>query len=429
MKTTSFTTIAALLVFGIGGFMAGRISSPSDKSDPTGKDGPAMAGSSRMTGRDSLNSADGPARSGREERQERASRRSGGAEGGDSKARLEAIVRSDNALDRNRALLAFIDQLGPDDFGDAVAHFRSLGITEGRFSEYAMLLTAWAKADPLAALEYAQANTRGGYATGTILSTWASSDADAAIRWAEANHGGEGANPHFAGIIRSLGASDPMRATQLLTGMPRSEERGQALDAFLPHLLARGGNSARDWIDSLSDEALRNGAMIRVADRLAADDPAGTAAWLLANQGEASQRSMDDVYSVWARQDEQAALRSMAALPAGENRSNALRGLITSVASRDPQAAVSMMDRFPNDVNDRVVQNFVWHSFGNDPSVAVNQIARIGNQGERERMYRRMIDTWLQRDENSALAWIQRNPLPGPVQDHINRRLNERSSQ
>jgi hypothetical protein len=428
MKSKSFTTIAALLVFGFGGFMAGRISSPSGTSDAENREASAARGA-RISGEagDAAEN-EGIRRTSRPERADRGSRKAG-EDATDRNSRLEAIVRGENALDRNRALLAFIDQLGPGDFEAAVAHFRSLGITESRFGEYAMLLSAWAKQDPMAALDYAKANTNGGFATNTILSAWASADPEGAIRWAESNHEGEGANPYLAGIIRTIGASDPMRATQLLTGMPRSVERGQALDAFLPHLLTQGGEATREWVDNLADEALRNGAMLRVADRLAMTDPAGTAAWLLANPSEATQRRMDDVYSAWARQDEQGALASMAALPAGENRSNALRGLVSTTAVRDPQAAVSMMDRFPNDVTDRVVQNFIWHSFGNDPSVAVNQIARISDERERERMYRRTMDAWLERDQAAATSWMQRNPLPASVQEHINRRMNENRQQ
>lgn len=277
----------------------------------------------------------------------------------------------------------------------------------------------------MAALTYAKENTGNQFATNTILTAWATADPEAAIRWAETNHEGEGANPFMAGIIRSLAATDPSRATQLLTSMPRSQERGEALDAMLPHLLKQGAAATRSWIESITDESLRNGAMMRAAEQLAATDPAGTAAWLLANPSEATQRRMDDVYSAWAQKDEKAALSSLAALPSGENRSNALRGLVSSVAVNDPKAAVSMMDRFPGDVNDRVVQNFVWHSFGNDPSVAVNQIARISNERDRDQMYRRTIDAWLERDAAAATAWMKTNPLPPAVQQYLNRRQNE----
>ena len=403
--------------------MAGRISSPAaaDAAKSASGESRSSRASSAAAG-ESFSSS--PRKSQRAERAERATKSSGGKQT-ERLAKLESIVRGENPLDRNRALLAFIDQLGPGDFESAVAHFRSLGITESRFGEYSLLLSAWAKADPMAALAYAKENTGNRFATNTILTTWASADPEAAVRWAEANHDGDGANPYMAGIIRAIAGTDPARATQLLTSMPRSQERGEALDAMLPHLLSQGGDATRAWIDGITDEALRGGAMMRVADQLAATDPAGTAAWLMANPGEATQRRMDDVYSTWAQKDEQAAMSSLAALPAGENRTNALRGVVSSIAVRDPKAAVSVLDRFPNDVNDRVVQNVVWHSFGNDPSIAVNQIARIADEGERERMYRRTLEAWMDRDSAAALAWMKTNPVPASVQERINRKQNE----
>jgi hypothetical protein len=164
--------------------------------------------------------------------------------------------------------------------------------------------------------------------------------------------------------------------------------------------------------------------MQRVADRLAASDPAGTAAWLLANPGEATQRRMDDVYGTWARQDERAAMASLETLPSGENRSNALRGILNSMAENEPAKAVSLMDRYPSDLTDRVVQDFVWSSYRSHPAIAVNQIARISNTGFRDHMYRRTLGGWLEREPAAATAWINSNPLPQPVLDHIRRQLN-----
>ena len=419
MKSSSLTTIAALAIIGTGGFMAGRISS-SDTSK-VDSDGPVETRSSRSSSQSGAVAGGGP--STKSQRPERAERASAGTSA-ERVARLDSIIRNENPLDRSRALLAYIDQLAPGDFEEAVAYFRSLGITDSRNGDYAMLLSGWAQVDPMAALAYAKENTRGGFATNTILTTWASTDPEGAIRWAEANHEGDDANPYMTGIIRSLAATDPSRATTLLTGMPRSRERGDALDAMLPHLLTQGNEATRAWIEGISDESLRSGAMLRVAEKLAATDPAGTAEWLLANPSEATQRRIDDVYNTWAAQDQQAALSAFASLPSGENRSNALRGLLTNLANQDPGAAVSMMDRYPSDVTDRVVQNVVWHSFGNDPATAVSQIARIADERERNRTYGRTISYWLEKDANAASAWLQSNPLPPAVQEEVNRRAN-----
>ena len=415
MKLKSTTTFAAIFLIGAGGFMAGRISSP-HVSDAA-KSGPEVTRASRPSSRDP-NSEDASARKiSRTTKKELTQKPTAK----DRLAKLESIVRGENPLERNRALMAFLDSLGPGDFEEAVAHFRSLGMTENRIGEYSLLLTAWAQTDPLAALTYAEKNTTSGYAQDMILTSWASTDLDAALRWAKNHHTGDEPNPYLPGIIRGISQSDPARATELLAGMPRSEERGKGLDFILPHLLGQGADAIHGWISGLTDDSLRNGAILRTAGKLADADPAGTASWLLATPGEAAKRRLDDVYNTWAGRDREAALASFAKLPAGDLRSNALRGIVSSVAGGDPKAALSLMDRYPNDVNDRMVQNFVWHSSGSDPAIAASQISRIGNERQRDQMYRHMLGNWLENDAPSAQAWMASHSIPDAVRDRINR--------
>lgn len=418
MKSNFATTAAAVAVIGAGAFLAGRSSVSNDPDAQATKD-KATALSSRASG----NASPGGESGSRSSRTTSTGRSPAVAAQAGTKeerlAKLEAIIRGDDPIARNRAFLAYLDQLDPVEMEDAVAKFRSLGITEERFSEYSMLLTVWAKADPMAALAYAKENTRGGFATNTILSAWASNDPEAAIQWAKSNHKGDEANPFMAGIIKGIAGTDPVRATQLLTEMPFGDQRGEALSGLLPHILAQGPEAAREWITSISDERLRNGAMARVAEELAAVDPKGTADWLLANPGEATQRNMDNVLSAWMEKDQAGAQAYYQALPAGEARSNALRGIVNSLAMENPKAAANYIDNHPADVNDRIVQQFVWHSFGEDPALAASYIGKMSNADERDGTYRRMIDGWLRQDEAAARTWIQSNQLPPSVQEHV----------
>jgi hypothetical protein len=223
----------------------------------------------------------------------------------------------------------------------------------------------------------------------------------------------------MTGIIRGIAATDPTRATLLLTEMPRSFERGQALDAVLPELLRQGADATKNWIANLSDDSLRNGAMSRAVDRLAEIDPAGTAAWLLSDSGDARKESLDNVYSAWVQKDKQQALSSLAALPTGQDRANALLGAIRNVATENPSEAISLMNRYPNEVSDTVVRNYVWHSFGTDPSAAISQIGRITDERDRNRTYARTIGVWMERDPSAAASWMQTNPIPDSVRQRI----------
>jgi hypothetical protein len=248
-------------------------------------------------------------------------------------------------------------------------------------------------------------NTRGGMATSTVLTAWAGRDPEAAIVWAKSNHEGEEANPYMVGIIRSLAANDPTRATQLLQELPFSGERGEALGTMIPHLIKLGPEAAKGWIASLTDERLRDGAT----------DPAGTASWLLSNLGESSTRVVDEVFAEWAKKDKGAAMSSFQKLPEGDARSRALRGLVTVEARTDPQAAANLMNSHPADVDDRMVMHFVWNAFDKAPDVAANQIGRIGEGEMQNRMYSRTLDAWLDRDQPAAQRWIDSANLPEPV--------------
>ncbi len=261
MKLKPVSIIAAIIVIGAVGFMIGRVSSPVAEEAPA--NGPVATKSSRV----SASGGSTETGTGTLSRKSTASRpvAKGTEPTKDPLSRLESIVRGENPLDRNRALLAYIDQMVPGDFEEAVAYFRGLGITEDRMGEYSLLLTAWAQADPTGALAYAGKNIQRGFARDTILTTWASTDPDAAIRWAKANFEGDGANPYLSGIIRGLAGTDPAKATELLTSMPKSVERGEGLDYILPHLLQQGNEATQAWVSAITDESLRNGAMMRVA--------------------------------------------------------------------------------------------------------------------------------------------------------------------
>jgi hypothetical protein len=404
----------AILVAG-GAFLAGRASVGSDPTATPDREPVAISSSraSAPTSGDSAAARPGLSKSG--------AVRSADNEG--RLAKLEEIVRSSDPLERNRALLAFLDKLNPAELKDAVARFRSLGITESRFGEYSMLLTAWAKADPVSALEYAKTETGGDFATNTILSAWAGRDPDAALRWADANFDGEDGNPYLVGIIEGIAGTDPTRATQLLASMPYSSERGEALTALLPFILAQGGEATREWAASIQDDQLREGVINRVVEQLAQKQPKETADWLLTNPTQESVRQLDDALAAWTEQDQPGAIAYYNALPAGEARSSALRGIVNTMATSDPKAAAAFMDSHSADTNDQVVQQFVWHSSQADPALAASYIGKITNPREQENLYNRMLTGWLRRDLAGATTWIQSNTLPQSVQNRVQRTM------
>jgi len=410
MNRNALLAPAAVIIAG-GSFLAGRLSVSSD-SPGNSQESVGPVASARATG--STSSGDGSSGHARSGDAKSLSSRSAGKEA--KFAKLEEIVRKNDPVERNRALLAFLDQLGPGDMEEAIERFKSLDLGESRNGEYAMLLAAWAKADPVAALDHAKEDDEDEFALKTILATWAGNDPDAALRWADSQFDGDGANPYLIGIIQGIAATDLNKATQLLTSMPYSNERGEALASLLPYVLTKGGDAAREWVSSIQDEQLREGVINRVVEQLASKEPKETADWLLANPSQATIRQLDDAMAAWAEKDQKGAVAYYGALPTGEARTNALRGIVNTMAAENPKEAARFMDSHPADTNDQVVQQFVWHSSQGDPALAATYIAKISNEREQINLYNRMLNGWMRRDPAAANAWIRSNPLPPAVQ-------------
>ena len=408
--------ISLTCIVGAIGFMIGQKSSA-----PTATDSDSVALVNDRGGNLSATSTTSGTRTSLSSRNPESSNAKAGANinKGDALTRLEEIKNIHDPLDRARMWLQFVDGLSAEEFEGVVAAFRADGSSQTNMGDYALLLNAWAKVDPVAALDYAKANTSNPFARQTILATWAANDPNSAIAWAKGN-------PWMVGVIRGLAFQDPELASSLLKEMPRSVERGQALDSLLPALLKQGTDTARSWASSITDEALREGAIMRIAERTLDSDPEGTADWLIANPSEATNRRMDDALSAMARKDESSALAYYNQLPAGDSRSNALRGIVNHIAQEDPAKAVALMDQHSGDVNNRVVEQFVWHSFRKDPGTAVSSIARMTNVEERDRMYSRTIEWWMGRDEQAAMKWVSGNTLPENVINRLNRNIERR---
>ena len=296
--------VSLVLIMGAIGFMIGR-NSGSRSETPTATSG-GISSRNLSTGGGGLESNAAAAK-----------RSSGGSRGVTEKkaspssnplTRLAEMKNVVDPLDRARQWLQFVDSLGENEFESVVAAFREDGIPENRMGDYAVLLTAWAKLNPLAALDYASKNIKNPFAGQTILAAWAGYDPNSAISWAKANHKGDDANPWMVGVIKGIAFQDRELASSLLVEMPRSFERGQALDGLLPSLLQQGIDKTRDWVNSLTDDALRDGAMTRVANQTMDKDPLGTADWLIANPTETSGRMVDDALYAMTKKDEQAAM-------------------------------------------------------------------------------------------------------------------------
>lgn len=320
-------------------------------------------------------------------------------------------------IDRVQGFLALVDSLGPDEFEGVVAEFRSLGITQERLTEYGILLHAWGQSNPPAALDYALENTGTNFARQTVLASWATYDPDAAIAAAEAQFEGDGANPMLVGVIRGLAREDLNRATDLMQGLPRSRERGDALETLLPIILADGVDSALTWSDGITDEGLRGATVASIARHVSDEDPAKAADMIMSIEDDDSKfRALDDIAESWAKQDIDAAVAFANTLEP-TLKAEAAEGIIRELASENPLEASQWMETLAAEgVNlDAAIHRFIWKANSTQPELAANWIGQMTDKRDAERNYHHFLGRWQSQDAEAANAWIANTELPKSI--------------
>jgi len=330
---------------------------------------------------------------------------------------LAGILRQGNPLERNRAFLKWMDGLNPSQIPEAIGQLRSMGLTDSRRGEYALLLSFWAAQDPTAAMADVMARGNSQRSVEIILDTWARNDPEAAIAWARTAQADDPEN--LAMVLGRLVSSDPARVNELLSTLSPGKPQDEAISEILRNSLIEGPQAARDWIGSIPDPTLQGNAIVQVAGDMAKIDPVGTAAWLKGLSGPAAQDGTFHLMAEWQQKDAAAAAAYFEAMPAGITRGRALGGIVASLSRDNPSAAAALMEQYPGDASETVISEFVNGAARSDPAFAVNYVQRISDPARQNAALDRVLSRWMRRDRAAAMAWAQSNPVPADIQHNL----------
>jgi hypothetical protein len=330
--------------------------------------------------------------------------------------RMAAVVQMADPMDRQVALIALLERLGPAEFAAVAEQYRQMDHYGSSNGEFELILRGWAKADPLAALEYTTNQLKSRGASATVLAAWAGKDPAAAESWALAHHTGDGPNPYLAAVIRGIAPYDLAHATQLAQSLPASDEQRDAVDAITHALFMQGLDQAMAYPSSIEDPKLRGGLVAAIARRLVEKDPAQAGSWLAAmNDSDDQNRAARRVAEALAAQDPQGAADWMSQLqPAA--RAEAARGIIPKMSAGDITGTaqwVNTLSGIPN--YDRVVEEFVWSCDFRAPEQSAAWIRGVADQEQQTRLYHQMLGEWAKRDASAVKNWVASNQVPESV--------------
>jgi hypothetical protein len=356
-------------------------------------------------------------------------------------AEVRAALAEGDVLERFHRTAGLLQHLDPDNLPGVWAVYDSMIaiLNEG---ELRLFIAAWARFDPLAALDHARAwpfTSKQEIGVEAAIYGWALRDPLAArlaidgvvadqSRLAEKLHHGL-----VAGWVRSDAGAEGLDSH--LADLPPAASDRLMVVAVATLMRARGAEAVMAWVDAILrneayDDAYKLSAFRRGIHSVSRWDPERGAAWATEHAGNAYAADAPRIVGEnWGGRDGRAAMQWLRGQPAGRRRDQGVHLTFVEWLRADRQGAVEWLNsetltRF----HDPALELYASRLDDRKPEEAIVWCERIQNPKVRTSCRTAAAKTWYQNDAEAAEAWLEQSPLDEETRSLV-RKLAERKKQ
>lgn len=264
---------------------------------------------------------------------------------------LDAL-RDPDAFARARRLATLLPTLGAETVPEVRRELENPAIDRGAV-EIVLLVRFWAAHDPAGAARWALTRAPLGFREAAALPSvelWAKADPEGALEWMRGLRVRPGPNSEVIQIALVRGWFDSGRPglEDYVRGLGPSFEQQLALGALSRKTIQRDGpNAAMRWAAALPDEprSFKLAAFRQLGSELAQADPTAAVAWCAARcDGPFGANLRQMIATRWAVQDAPATMEWIAAAAPGEERDRAVRAALRSWLRKDREEALAWVE-------------------------------------------------------------------------------------
>ncbi len=265
---------------------------------------------------------------------------------------------------------------------------------------------------------------RGGYDLMGVLSGWASADGRAAADYVSGIEDERQQRMLAYGVVRGMMVNGVDEAMGYVASLPKTEDGARAQSWYMStiagEMLEEGLESAKSWVDTIGDPALKGGALSRVAETAVREDLEGAVEWVTQYAGdEAGRRAVNRVADEWAEQDPQAVLTWADSLPEAAQ-AEAYGEAFEEWARRDAGAAgehLAAMEASP--ARDAAVEEYATTVAREEPATAIKWAETIAGEEQRTETLTRVARRWYYSDREAAAQWLETSGLPAEAVEQV----------
>ncbi|MFC1497357.1 hypothetical protein ACFLS1_02645 [Verrucomicrobiota bacterium] len=329
---------------------------------------------------------------------------------------VRKMLMDNNPVRRMTDFMRMIQGLDSSNVGEALSAFENLSNPYERRDEFNLLLYAWGGFDGQAAVEYvverkderSSSSWRRSRDSYYALSGWAGNDPDDALKWALENHEGED-NPYLVGVVGGIADTDIYKASEIMQMLPYGRNRSQAVDVLVKGFLQQSPEEAKQWAEGLSEAALRDGVVSRMAWRLADSDPQGTADWIMSvSEGEGLKKSVVMLSNKWASRSPEEAAAWTDSLEDDQLCSEAMAQVARQWARKDVEATAEWLNQYPpSGKRDKAVINFAYTISRTNAETALFWANTVQDKTSRRSTVDSIMRSWTRRDPDAAAKFVE----------------------
>jgi hypothetical protein len=350
-------------------------------------------------------------------------------------ASLRAAMAGGDVIERQRRTASLLEHLDPDVLPQVVALYERMIPVIGA-SELETFIAAWARFDPIGALEQAaswphpELEEQRKIGVRAAMHVWAQADPLAARLGIEQI---AAANPRLReGLRRSLvtgwvharRGQDGLAA--FLADYP-AQNRWDAVGIAVREFVRRGGvDAALGWAEPILrdegyDRVFKRWVFESAAESTAQWDPERAAAWALEHsQTDYAEEGPGIVARHWSQRDGPAAMAWLGEQPAGARRDKAVRDAFLLWSKTDPRGAGQWLDSqeltpFHDPVLEIKAQRLVAHA----PGRALVACERIQDTTRQQSCIESTARSWYAQDAVAAETWLQQSALDEEARSRV----------
>ncbi|MFK7911926.1 MAG: hypothetical protein AB8F34_15195 [Akkermansiaceae bacterium] len=376
MNSAIIAPIAALVIGGAAGFIAGQKNAPEPLSDEATGD-PRGARRSAATATSAY------------------SDRNGSRPAGTRVKTAKEAMSLPGQNNRLQALMDYYAGLDPSQFEEEAKKLEDLPWSERIMVGY-LLFARWGEEDPTAAMDYTKSmGFAGMFVRGTVMQSWASKYPQDAAAYYKANPN-EFRMGGMMGGRRGRGGST---AQVIATEWARQDSAG-----------------AMAWAQSLEGRD-QGEAMRGIFSQAAKEDPAKAAGMLSSITDEdAKKDAQNSIAREWGGKDWGAAQSWISGLPA-DQQADATAQAIRGLADQDPKLASTKISSIPEgEQRDEAIESIARRWGQDDPASAADWVMKSGSEDAQSEAIGRVVSSWVGKDAEAAYAFVDKQP-EGEVRD------------